>query len=277
MKVRLAFSPDSDDAFMFHALLHGRIDSDGLELSHERADTESLNALADTDRADVLAVSIARYATIADRWLLLPHGMSVGRNYGPVVVALPESGLRSLADLEGKRVGIPGHFTTAWLALRLLAPPVAPIVIPIAPFERVFQSLRAREVDAAILIHEGRLTFEREGFALVADLGVEWMRREKLPLPLGANVVRRALGREAIARISSACSASIAWALDHREEVMDTLSTPLDREGLDRYLSLYANSDTRALQPDVKQAIEVMLTRGADRGLIPRVCPEYAP
>lgn len=276
MKIRLAFSPDSDDAFMFHALLHGKIATD-FEFTHERADTETLNALAEEGRIDVLAVSIARYASIARDWLLLPHGMSVGRGYGPVVIAPPGSSVRTLADLEHKRVGIPGLRTTAHLVLRLLAPSYEPVVLPITPFERVFDALRANEVDAAILIHEGRLTYEKEGFALVADTGVEWEKHEGLPLPLGGNVIRRALGEETIARVSDACRASIAWALQHRDEVMETLPTPLDRAGLDRYLSLYANSDTKALQPDVKRAVEVLLARGADRGLIPRVDIEYAP
>jgi len=274
--IRLAFSPDSDDAFMFYALLEHRIRAPGLEFSAERADTESLNAQADEDRADVLAVSIARYASIADRWLLLPHGMSVGRGYGPVVVANAAS---TLSDLEGKRIGVPGLRTTAHLVMKLLAPPFEPVVVPISPFERVFEALRAKEIDAAVLIHEGRLTYEKEGFALVCDLGAEWSARENLPLPLGGNVIRRALGTATIARVSAACRASIEWALTHKDEVVTALekTAVIDRAALDHYLSLYANSDTASLQPDVARAVEVLLARGADRGFIARVTPEYAP
>lgn len=278
MRIRLAFSPDSDDAFMFHALLEGRVRADGLELEARRADTETLNALAGEDAADVLAISIARYPSVADRWLLLPHGMSVGRGYGPVVVA---RSARALADLAGRRVGVPGLRTTAHLVLRLVAPPFEPVVVPIAPFERVFEALRAGEVDAAVLIHEGRLTYEREGFALVADLGAEWAAQTGgLPLPLGGNVIARALGEDAIARVSRACRESIAWAIAHREEVVSALlgeDARLDREGLRRYLDLYANSDTAALQPDVRRAVDELLARGAARGLIPPAAAEWAP
>jgi 1,4-dihydroxy-6-naphthoate synthase len=275
--IRLAFSPDSDDMFMFHALLEKEVRVPGLEFVAERADTESLNALAEKDAADVLAVSIARYPAIADRWLLLPHGMSVGRGYGPVVVANEK---RTLEDLRGKRIGVPGLRTTANLVLRLVLPEFEAVVIPIAPFEKVFEALRAKTVDAAVLIHEGRLTYEREGFVLAADLGVEWEKQTRLPLPLGGNVIARALGAETIARVSSACSESIAWALANTQKVVDALlakDARLDRAELVRYLDLYANSDTRALQPDVKQAVDVLLERGADRGLIPRVRAEYAP
>ena len=168
MIIRIAHSPDSDDAFMFHALVHDEIDTEGLSFSFEQHDTETLNALAEKDEADVLAVSCARYATIADRWLLLPHGASVGRGYGPVVVAKTT---RSLASLEGARIGVPGLRTTATMVLRILLERFEPVTIPITPYERVWTALRSNEVDAALVIHEGRLAFEREGFACICDIG----------------------------------------------------------------------------------------------------------
>lgn len=266
--VRLAFSPDGDDAFMFWALLRGKVDAEGLEFVAEQHDTESLNAMADREAVDVLAVSTARYASIADRYLLLPHGASVGRGYGPVVVA-PRA--LSLAALEGKRVAVPGLRTTAYLVLRLLLPRFEPVVVPIAPHDLVFQELRAGRVDAALLIHEGRLTYEREGFALVADVGAEWSRMTGLPLPLGVNVIRRALGPEQIARISRACRRSIVWALEHKDEVMTELLAhpgPLDRESLDRYLAMYANTDTQAMAQDVVRGMNELFERGARVGLV---------
>lgn len=275
--IRLAFSPDSDDMFMFHALLENEVRVPGLEFVAQRADTESLNALAEKDAADVLAVSIARYPAIADRWLLLPHGMSVGRGYGPVLVATKKM---SLADLRGKRIGVPGLRTTANLVMRIVLPEFDAVVIPIAPFDKVFQALRSKTVNAAVLIHEGRLTYEKDGFALVLDLGRAWLDRTGLPLPLGGNVISRALGEETIARVSNACSESIAWAFANKSKVVDALlgkDARLDRAALEHYLDLYANSDTRALQPDVKRAVDVLLEHGADRGLIPRVRAEYAP
>jgi len=280
--VRLAFSPDADDAFMFHALLTGAVTEPGLEFVAETADTETLNARADAGDVDVLAVSIARYASIADRWLLLPHGMSVGRGYGPVVVRRADTKLASLADLAGRRVAVPGLRTTANLVLRLLAPAFEGVVVPIAPFDRVFGALRSGDVDAAVLIHEGRLTYEREGFALVADLGAEWARETSLPLPLGGNVIRRALGPDVIARTSRACRASIAWALAHKGEVVEALSRrderDLGRALLDRYLDLYANDDTATLHPDVARAVALLFVKGHEKGLIDRAAaPEYAP
>ena len=280
--VRLAFSPDADDAFMFHALLTGAVTEPGLDFVAECADTETLNARAEQGDVDVLAVSIARYAAIADRWLLLPHGMSVGRGYGPVVVRRAGEAIASLADLANKRVAVPGARTTANLVLKLLAPPFEGVVVPIQPFDRVFRALRTGEVDAAVLIHEGRLTFAREGFELIADLGAEWARATGLPLPLGGNVIRRALGADVIARVSRACRASIGWALEHKDAVLDALvkrdERDLGRALLDRYLDLYANADTASLQPDVARAVEVLFARAREKALIhDAVRPEYAP
>jgi len=278
--IRLAFSPDSDDLFMFWPLLRGKVDREltaGLTFVHERADTEALNARAEGDDVDVLAVSAARYAQVAARWLLLASGASVGRGYGPVVVAPRPI---ALADLAGKKIGVPGLRTTAYLALRLLAPPFEPIVLPIAPYARVFGALRACEVDAALVIHEGRLLYGREGFAEVVDIGAAWAAATGgLPLPLGVNVVRRGLGPELARRVARACDASVAWALAHRDEVMDAMMAEeardgvdrpvLDRPTLDRYLAMYANEDTRALAPDVRAAMEELFARGRRAGLVP--------
>jgi len=157
MRIRLAFSPDSDDIFMFWPLLARKVDTDGLEFEAERADTEVLNARAAAGDLDVVAVSIARWPAIADRYLLLPHGMSVGRGYGPVVVAEQR---RDLASLRGARIGVPGLRTTAYMVLRLLLPEFDPVVVAITPYRRAFDALRAtREVEAVLLIHEGRLTY----------------------------------------------------------------------------------------------------------------------
>jgi 1,4-dihydroxy-6-naphthoate synthase len=291
-RVRLAFSPDSDDIFMFWALLNGKVDPEGLEFVAERADTETLNQRASQADVDVIAVSMARYAAIADKYLLLPHGASVGRGYGPIVVAAPGTpgtegtGPEGLAALRGKRIAIPGVNTTAFLVLRLLLAEFEPVVVPIVPYARVFESLRAHEVDAALLIHEGRLTYEREGFARVADMGEGWAALTGgLPLPLGGNAIRRGLGDEAIAKISRLSRASIVWALDHREEVMDALvaaetrkDVVVDRALLDRYLTMYANDDTLELPPDGRQAVTELFTRGHAAGFFPSPPPvAFAP
>jgi 1,4-dihydroxy-6-naphthoate synthase len=276
MRIRIAFSPDSDDIFMFWALLSGRIDSEGLVFEAERADTETLNARAAAGELDVVAVSVARYAAIAHDYLLLRHGMSVGRGYGPVVVVKTA---RELASLEGARIGVPGLRTTAYLVLRLLLPRFEPVVVPISPYARSFEAVRRGEVDAALLIHEGRLTYEREGFARVCDLGEGWAQLTGgLPLPLGGNAIRRGLGPELVAKVSRLCEASIAWALAHRSEAIDALlaaesrtDLALDRAMLDRYLAMYANGDTLAPPGDVERAIKELFTRAHAAGLLAAV------
>ena len=281
--IRLAFSPDSDDIFMFWPLLRGKIDTEGLTFVAERADTETLNRRAEAGEVDVIAVSMGALPYIASKYLLLPHGASVGRGYGPVVVAEKAA---PLSALLGKRVGIPGERTTAYLVLRLLAPAFVPVVVPIDPYTRAFESLRKGEVDFALLIHEGRLTFEREGFVKVVDIGQAWAAETSgLPLPLGGNAIRRGLGDDLIRKVSDLCRKSIAWSLAHREEVMEGLlreenrpGVSIDRALLDRYLDMYANEDTREMKDDARRAITEMFRRARERGLITRdVTVEFSP
>ena len=281
-RIQLAYSADADDAFMFHALRTGAVPLGDLEFEHRRGDTAALNALAAAEGADVVAVSLAAYPAVADRYLLLPHGASVGRGYGPVLVA-PRA-LSSLADLKGRRVGIPGLDTTAYLVLRLIEPEVQPVVLPITPFSRVFAALDAGEVDAALLIHEGRLLFQERGYVQLVELGQWWLAETGLPLPLGVNVIRRALGPAVVAEVSRVLRAAIAWALAHRSEVIDLLSreprgdAALARtELLDRYLAMYANDDTAAMAPDVRRAIDVLFERALRAGLLPAGTVEWAP
>jgi 1,4-dihydroxy-6-naphthoate synthase len=281
--IRLAFSPDSDDIFMFWPLLAGKVDPEGLDFQAERADTETLNARAARGDIDVVAISIARWPSIARDYLLLPHGMSIGRGYGPVVVA-PRP--RDLATLEGARIGVPGLRTTAYLVLRLLLPRFDPVVVPISPYARAFEALRAGEVDAALLIHEGRLTYEKEGMARVVELGEQWaVLTAGLPLPLGGNAIRRGLGPELVAKVSRLCRASIAWSLAHREATMKALmesesraDLALDPRTLDRYLAMYANDDTLDARPDVRRAIDELYARGHAAGAIDHLArADFAP
>jgi 1,4-dihydroxy-6-naphthoate synthase len=270
--IRLAFSPDSDDIFMFWPLLAGKIETEGLKFEAERADTEVLNARAAAGEIDVVAVSIARWPAIARDYLLLAHGMSVGRGYGPVLVA---DRPRDLASLRGARIGVPGIKTTAYLVLRLLLPEFEPVVVPISPYGRAFAAVRNGEVDASLIIHEGRLTYEREGMARVADLGEAWTELTGLPLPLGGNAIRRGLGPDLVAQVSRLCRASIAWSLSHRDETMRALlesesrdDLALDRATLDRYLAMYANADTLDAPEDVRRAIDLMYARAYAAGLV---------
>jgi 1,4-dihydroxy-6-naphthoate synthase len=281
--IRLAYSPDSDDAFMFWALAHGRIDTGGLRFVHARADTEALNQAAQSALApDVSAVSIHQYAYLTSDYLLLPHGGSVGVGYGPALVSLAP---RTLTSLIGSRVGVPGLRTTAYLVLRLLLPEFEPVIVPVAPFSRAYEAVRSGEVDAALLIHEGRLLYEQEGFSRVCELGEAWAALTGLPLPLGGNVIRRALGPERVAQVSGILRESIAWALAHREEVLQSLlaneqrsAVPRDRALFDRYLAMYANQDTLDYGEQGRTAIAELLRRGHAAGVIPQlVQPEFAP
>jgi 1,4-dihydroxy-6-naphthoate synthase len=284
LPIRLAYSPDSDDAFMFFAILNGRIDVRGLSFDHVRADTESLNRNAETRaRPDVSAVSIHQYAYLANDYLLLPHGGSVGAGYGPVVVATTP---RTLAELAGKRIGVPGLRTTAYLVLKLLLPDFEPVIVPVAPFSRAYEAVKSGEVDAVLLIHEGRLLYEREGLSRVVELGEAWSTLTSgLPLPLGGNVIARALGAERVREVSAVLRESIAWALSHRDEVLSALlaaearpDVPRERALFDRYLAMYANADTLDYGPRGRAAIEELMRRGHAAGIIPHeVAVELAP
>ncbi|MEP6653642.1 MAG: MqnA/MqnD/SBP family protein [Myxococcales bacterium] len=269
--ISLAYSVDADDAFMFHALAGGQVAAPGLTFTHRRADTAELNRIALAASADVVAISAGLYPKVADRYLLLPHGASVGRGFGPVVVAptvIPPAGL------AGRRVGIPGLTTTAWMVLKLIEPRAIPVEIPIVPFGRIFEALAAGEVDAALLIHEGRLIYPQRGLSLVVDLGVWWQEHVGLPLPLGVNVIRRGLGTERIAQVSELLRQSIRWAISHREQLIAALAAE-DRGDpalsnpalIDHYLSLYANADTAEMPQDARLGVEALFKRAAGSAL----------
>jgi 5,8-dihydroxy-2-naphthoate synthase len=291
VKLRVAHSSDLDDAFMFWAVTSGRVDAraygfDAVECA--RGDTETLNAWARAGAYDVVAVSVAAWPSLAREWLLLPHGGSVGRGYGPVVVASRAAcGARVLdgggrggdagAALAGARVGVPGASTTCAVLVSLFAPRAQRVTVPMT---RAFDALDAGEVDACALIHEGRLTYAARGCELVLDLGQAWQSRRGLPLPLGANVIRRALGPDAIARASALLRESIRVALANRERALDELEPVwrgLARAQADAYLALYGNDDTLGYDDDTRRAIDVLLADGAEAGLLARASAEFAP
>src|SRR3954454_3297635 len=270
--LQLAYSVDADDAFMFHALRAGRLDTRGLRFDHLRGDTAQLNALPAGGGADVVAISAGAYPAVADRYLLLPHGASVGRGFGPVVVSRTPT---SVAALAGRRVAVPGLTTTAYLVLRMIRPDVVPVVVPIVPFARVFEVLDAGEVDAALLIHEGRLLYEARGYHQVVDVGQWWQEATALPLPLGVNVIRRALGPDLVTTVSAVLREAIAHALAHRDEIIGELAGEArgeaalaDRALLDRYLAMYANEDTRTVALDVRRGIDELFARARAEGLL---------
>ena len=274
----LAHSPDSDDAFMFYGLRANAVDTEGLTFTHELADIETLNQRALRGELPITAISFHAYAYLADRYVLLPHGASFGDGYGPCVVARRDGGPRTLADLAGARVAIPGPLTSAALSLRLYAPTCEAVVVP---FDRVGDAVNRGEVDAGVVIHEGQLTWEEEGFHLVADLGVVWKEETGLPLPLGGNAIRKDLGSELVGRASRALGRSIAYALDHREDALTDamrFARGLPREKADRFVGMYVNGWTLSYGDRGREAVRLFLERGHRVGALPAlVTPEWVP
>jgi 1,4-dihydroxy-6-naphthoate synthase len=274
--ITVAHSPDSDDAFMFYALAEGRVETEGLSFKHELADIESLNRRALAGELAVTAVSFHAYAHLADRYLLLPHGASFGDGYGPVVVARRPVSREEIAR-GGVTVGSPGRLTTAALALSLWAPGVR---MEVLSFDAIAPAVLQGRLPAGMLIHEGQLSFQREGLTEVVDLGRWWKAETGLPLPLGGNVVRRDLGPETIGRISRALSRSIEYGLQHREAALShamRYARGLDRGSADRFIGMYVNAWTRSYGPEGRRAVQALLDRGHAAGLIPAVRAEYAP
>ena len=276
-EIVLAHSPDSDDAFMFYGLRQDAVDTEGIRYRHELADIETLNRRALDGELAITAVSIHAYAYLADRYVLLPHGASFGDGYGPCVVCRPGAAApRSLADLAGKRLAIPGTLTSAALAARLYSPLAVPVVVP---FDRIGDAVLAGEVDAGVLIHEGQLTWKDDGFLLLADLGVIWKEETGLPLPLGGNAVRRDLGAPMIAKISRALGASIEYALANREAaLLDAMrfSRGLTKEKTDRFVGMYVNAWTRSYGERGREAVRLFLRRAHEAGALPALVePEW--
>jgi len=265
--IRVAHSPDSDDAFMFYALAEGKVDTGDLRYVHELQDIETLNQRALRGDLEVTAVSIHAYAYLADRYALLPHGASMGDRYGPRLVARTPL---TRADVRGRRIAIPGPLTSAYLALRLCEPDFEPVFVP---FDRIEDAVVDGEVDLGLLIHEGQLTFGDRGLHLVADLGDWWYGETGLPLPLGGNVVRKDLGDELTRRISRDLRASIAYGLAHRTGALDhamRFARGLDRGRADTFVGMYVNEWTLDYGERGRRAVRLFLQRGAERGFIDR-------
>ncbi len=276
-EIVLAHSPDSDDAFMFYGLRQNAVDTEGLRYRHELADIETLNRRALSGDLAVTAISFHAYAYLADRYVLLPHGASFGDGYGPCVVCRPGPGApRSLAELAGRKIAVPGTLTSAALISRLYAPAAEPVVVP---FDRIGDAVLTGAVDAGVLIHEGQLTWKDDGFHLLADLGARWKEETGLPLPLGGNAVRKDLGEVTIGKISRALGASIEYALANREAaLLDAMrfSRGLTKEKTDRFVGMYVNDWTRSYGERGRKAVRLFLDRAHAAGAIPtRVEPEW--
>ena len=264
--LRVAHSPDSDDAFMFYALAAGKIDTGNLTYVHELQDIETLNQRAMRGELEITAVSIHAYAYVADKYALLPSGASMGERYGPRLVARNSA---SLESVRGKKVGIPGRLTSAYLALQMAAPPFTAVPIP---FDKIEEAVIAGEVDFGLLIHEGQLTFQDSGLHLILDLGEWWFGETGLPLPLGGNVVRKDLGSHTINTVSRHLRDSIAHALQNRGAALDhamRFARGLDRDAADEFVGMYVNDLTLDYGVDGRKAVRLFLKRAWEKGLIP--------
>jgi 1,4-dihydroxy-6-naphthoate synthase len=271
--LKLAHSPDSDDAFMFYALANRKIDAEGLEFTHILRDIETLNRMARDNEVHVTAMSVHAYAHLCDGWALLSSGASMGERYGPMVVA------RSPVSREGLKripIAIPGEMTSAYMALRLA---IGEFPHEVLPFDDILEAVTEGRVDAGLIIHEGQLTYRRHGLVSVLELGRWWYEETRLPLPLGVNAISKELPEDVRRAVDRVLRRSILYALDHRQEALDyamRFARGLKPHLADRFVGMYVNHHTVDYGADGKRAIRLFLDRGFEAGLLPRrVEPEF--
>jgi 5,8-dihydroxy-2-naphthoate synthase len=266
--ITVAHSPDSDDAFMFYGLASNNVDTGGIVVDQVLSDIETLNRAAFDGKYEVTAVSFHAFAHLADKYALLPHGASMGDNYGPIVVAKQDSGPKGV---KGAKIAIPGTLTTAYLALRLYEPDFEYVVVP---FDEIQQAVLDGTAEAGLLIHEGQLTYQDEGLRKIVDLGEWWAEKTGgLPLPLGGNIIRRDLGPEMIRKVSKMLHDSIAYALSHRKEAVqyaEQFGRGLDRERTDKFVGMYVNDLTLGYGDRGRKAVELLFGEAFEKGLIPQ-------
>jgi 1,4-dihydroxy-6-naphthoate synthase len=265
--IRIGHSPDSDDAFMFYALTHDKLDTPGLRFVHQLEDIETLNQRAMKAELEVSAVSIHAFAYLTEFYALLGSGCSMGDRYGPTLVARAPVALEAL---RGRTIAVPGLLTTAYLTLQLCLGRDVPIVV--MPFDEILPAVRDGRVDAGLLIHEGQLYYRARGLHKVVDLGEWWHAQTGLPLPLGGNVVKKDLGPALVSRIARLLKESIQYALAHRPEALNyalEFARELDPALADRFVGMYVNDWTIDYGPRGREAVRTLLARAAQAGLVP--------
>jgi 1,4-dihydroxy-6-naphthoate synthase len=265
-EIKLAHSPDSDDAFMFYALATHKLATPGYKYTHILSDIQSLNEAALQEAYDVTALSFAAYPTLRDKYMLLDCGASFGEGYGPIVVTTHSM---KPQELKGKRIGVPGLKTSAYVTLKLFQPDFEPVVMP---FDKIMEAVRNEVVEAGLLIHEGQLFFPQLGLHRVVDLGIWWHELTSLPLPLGGNAVRRALGPELGRQIAKTIRDSVAYGLEHREEALNyamQFARDMDPELADKFVGMYVNKWTLGYGEKGKKAVREFIERGTAAGLLP--------
>lgn len=264
----MGHTPDPDDAFMFYGFQSGAVKLEGFEVTHVLKDIQELNELARTGELEVTAVSAAAFPAIADKYWVMNVGASIGRNYGPVVVALKPT---AAADVAGNRLAVPGLQTTAYLLARLYLPEFEPVVVH---FDQVMDTVRAGDADFALVIHDGQITYGNRGFHKVIDLGEAWYADTKLPIPLGLDLVRKDLGRETAERVCAAMKASIEHAIANPEGAdvyAQSFGRDLDLPTSAKFVRMYVNEDTLDMGDEGRQALQLLLERAHARGISERL------
>jgi 1,4-dihydroxy-6-naphthoate synthase len=264
-EIKLAHSPDSDDAFMFYALATHKLSTPGYKYTHILSDIQSLNEAALTETYDVTAVSFAAYPSLRDKYVLLDCGASFGEGYGPIVVS---SKSLKPQDLKGKRIGVPGLKTSAYLTMKLFEPDFEAVVMP---FDKIMEAVKNDMVEAGLLIHEGQLFFPQLGLHRIIDLGVWWQERTGMPLPLGGNAVRRSLGPDLGRLISRTIRDSVSYGLEHREEALNyamQFAREMDTELADKFVGMYVNKWTLGYGDKGKKAVRELIEQGTAAGLL---------
>lgn len=266
-EIKIAHSPDSDDAFMFYGLATNKVRVPGYKFTHTLTDIEALNQRAMTDQYyDVTAISFHAYPYIQENYTLMACGGSVGDSYGPMIVA---SKNYTLDEVKKLRIAVPGTLTTAYLTLKLFAPEIETVTVD---FDKIIPAVLSGEFDAGLIIHEGQLTYGRDGLTKILDLGMWWFEQTGLPLPLGGNAIRRSLGHEVQLITTNALRESIQHALDHREAALEyamQFARDLDASLANRFVGMYVNERTLNYGDDGRDAIRKLLNMGYERGIIP--------
>jgi len=264
--ITVAHSPDSDDAFMFYGLATNKLDTGSLSFTHVLKDIQTLNEEAFRGTYDVTAVSFHAYAYIADKYLLLPHGASIGDNYGPILVSREPA---KAADISTLKIAVPGTLTSAFLALRIFN---ADFKYEVIPFDKIIDAVKSGQCDAGLLIHEGQLFYESIGLHKVLDLGEWWHERTGLPLPMGGNAIRRELGPEIIREVSHCLSESIRYSLANREDALAyamQFARDMNTDLADRFVGMWVNDLTLDYTDRGREAVQRLLMEGFERGIIP--------
>ncbi len=267
VELKLAHSPDSDDAFMFYPLATKKIRTGRLKFTHVLEDIETLNQKALQETYDITAMSFHAYAYLADRYALLPSGASFGDRYGPIVVT---KGSLGKDGLKKRRVAVPGKWTTAFLALQLFEPEIETVF---KPFDQILDTVAKGEADAGVVIHEGQLTYASAGLRKLVDLGAWWYQETTLPLPLGGNGIRKSLDAGVIQKVSKLLHESIQYSLEHRDEALQyalQFARGLDTQTADQFVSMYVNDWTLDYGVRGRQAVQTLLDQGFEKGILPR-------